>query len=130
MASVTPEARIDAVALGVARGLSVRAAAKAAGVSVSTGQRLSSAAGFDARVRKLRDKIVSRAIGRLSALALKSANRLGKLVDSADEEIALKSARAILADLTSLKDQAELADRLTALEERADASAPHSRKAW
>lgn len=123
MPSATPEGQIDRLALGVARGLSVRAASKAAGVAPRTGQRWASAPGFPPRVRKIRERIMSQAVGKLTVLANKAAVRLSRLVDSADEDIGLKAVRGVFADLTAARNSLDLAARIEALEAHADATA-------
>jgi hypothetical protein len=110
--------RIDALALCVARGQSLRSAAKTLGIGSTTARRWSQEPGFADRVDELRRGIISRATGRLARLATKAADTLGELLDPKHEpETRLKAARAILGDLMAIQEHAKLFARLEALEE-------------
>lgn len=123
MASRTPEGQVDRLALGVARGLSIRAASRAAGVASRTGQRWASDPAFSGRVRKIRERIMSQAVGKLTVLANRAAATMGELLkDTNDPDLRLKAARGVWADLTAGRDSLDLAARLEALEAHADAT--------
>jgi DNA-binding transcriptional regulator GbsR (MarR family) len=71
---------------------------------------------FQQRVTKVREDIISRVIGKLSSLGIRAAATLGKLLNSADEDIRLKAAKEILANLVTMREHAEISERLAALE--------------
>jgi hypothetical protein len=118
MPQKVPESKLETLAAGVAAGLSVRRAAKAAGIAGTTARRLAAEPSFKATVASIREQILSQAVGQLTRLASKSAATLGKLLDSPDPEIRLKAAREALSQLIPICTHAELNARLAALEKR------------
>jgi hypothetical protein len=115
-----PRARIEALALAIAAGSTVRAWARANGVPERTAYTWASTPEFKHRVAQLRQQIISRAVGRLAALSTKAAAALGRLLDDPDPEVRLKSARAIFSDLVSTREHVELSERLAGLKEILD----------
>jgi hypothetical protein len=121
MPSKPAAAAKDAVALGVARGLSVSAAARAAGVSERTARAWANAPDFKQTVRRAREHVIDQVVGCMNTLAVKATVNLGKLIDSADEDVSLKASVALLDRLLAVREAVELEDRLTALEARGTA---------
>jgi len=111
----------DRVALDLASGHSVRSAAKAAGVGERTVYSWLATPEYRAHVAQLRGRILDQTIGVLVAATTKAAVTLAKLLDDDGPGIRLKAAQAILASLVSLREHAELAGRLQALEDIAAA---------
>jgi hypothetical protein len=114
------------LAEGVASGLSLRQAAERAGVKGTTARRIAQKSDFKALVAALAASYVERAARSYSLLCLKAAARLDKLLDSANEEIALRAAKTVIADYVSLREHLnitarldDLAVRFTELERRA-----------
>jgi hypothetical protein len=62
--------------------------------------------------------MVDRAIGTYTRALVKAGRKLGELIESEDEAVALKAARAAVADLVALREHADLAGQLDALAER------------
>lgn len=109
----------DVLAALVAQGWSLRRAATVAGIPETTARRRATEPEFDAAVRQVRKRLLSQTVGRLTKLGDRAARVLGKLLDdSVDAELRFKAARAVLADLLSVQTQADLVDRIEALEER------------
>src|SRR5438309_1582985 len=87
----------DDLALRLARGESVAAAAKAMNVPERTAYRWASAADFKARVRELRREMVAAAVGRLSYVADAAVVTLASLLKSEHPaSVRCGAARAIL----------------------------------
>jgi hypothetical protein len=112
---------VERVALGVARGFSLAAAARAAGVPDRTARDWAATPEFKQTVKRLRESIVAQAVGHLSRLAVKAARRLGRLTDHPDPDVALKASVALLDKAGAALDRHDLAERLAALEARAAA---------
>jgi hypothetical protein len=111
------QAKIDRLALAVAQGRSVRAAARSIGLSETTARRWASEPDFPRRVDAIREQIISKAVGRLAWLSVKAADRLGKLIaDGVEPGLQLMAARAILADLLMVREQTSVAARLAEME--------------
>jgi hypothetical protein len=128
MESESTEIRLEKLAIGVANGLSIHRAAKNAEIADTTARRWAADPSFKPRVDRLRKEIIDQAIGKLSRLASKAANTLGKLLDESNYgELRLKAARAILQDLLAVREHAELTERLNAIEERITNSGKTSR---
>lgn len=117
MPSKIPEAKLDEVATGVARGLSLSAAAREASVPESTARRWAADPAFSKRVALVRRGIVSQDVGVLGLLMVKAAVKLGKLIDDGVSEVSLKACRAVNADFMALHAHADLSERFDALEE-------------
>jgi hypothetical protein len=115
-----PETKVEEVALHVAEGLSLRAAAGKAGVPETTARRWSDDPGFGVRVAGHRRAIVGRTLGILTTASTKAAMALIKLLDDPDSEVKLKACRAVFADLIAVQNQFDLADQLRGLEAPAD----------
>jgi len=111
-----PETKVDLVALHVAEGMSLNAAAQKASVPESTARLWSAGKGFAARVAGHRRAIVGRALGILTTASAKAGLTLIRLLDDPDPEVQLKAARAVFADLIAMQNQFDLADQLRDLE--------------
>ena len=117
----TPDARLDALAFAVARGASVRAASMAIGIDSKTGWGWSQRPVFKGRVDHFREKIIDAVIGKLTALQSKVVRRLGKLVDSPDDDTALKAIREAREFYSALVVDAQSLARIVALESAVEA---------
>src|SRR5262245_61428781 len=87
----------ELLALGLASGLSIVDAARAAGVSERTARRRLGGEGFAGRVDELRDRMVSQAVGRLADATTEAADALRSLLRSGQEYVRLSAAREVLA---------------------------------
>jgi hypothetical protein len=104
------------VALALATGKTRAEAARAARVSEATVTRRRRDPAFRALVNEIRTRMVDEAIGKLTDALSKSAGRLAALVDSEDEQTALRAARSVLDSAIRLREFADLAGRVEALE--------------
>jgi transposase-like protein len=111
-------ARQQAAALALAAGREVKAAAQSCGVGARTLHRWRRGAAFRARLQELQAELFGLAVGRLCELTGKAADRLGELLGSKTETVALGAAKAILEAAPQLRDAAELEARLAALEQQ------------
>lgn len=112
------DAADDALALGLARGLTLSAAAEAAGISLRTASRRRSDAAFNARVRELRAEVVSRASGLLADGMAEASSVMRDLLKSENEPVKLRAADLLLTHAVRVREAAELEERLAELEER------------
>jgi len=112
--------RQESVALGVASGLSLAAAARSAKVGVPTAKRWSRLEpAFRRRVQELRAEMTSQALGRLVDSMVGAADTLSYLSRKGKSEmVRLGAARAILKMANKTREAVELEERLQALESR------------
>ena len=110
--------RQEAVALSVASGLSLAAAARSAKVVVPTAKRWSRLQpAFRRRVQELRAEMTSQALGRLVDSMVGAADTLSYLSRKGKSEmVRLSAARAILEMANRTREAVELEERLQALE--------------
>ncbi|MCC7336179.1 MAG: hypothetical protein IT422_13895 [Pirellulaceae bacterium] len=109
--------KFEAMALSVATGSSVKAAAQAADCSERQGYRYSSSDAFRRRVNELRSEITAQAVGQLTLAASQAATTLVELLDVSQEpSIRLQACKAILASLAPMSELGELRARLDAIE--------------
>jgi transposase len=129
MPGKTPPARLDALAVAVAAGQSVRAAARSLGVKESTACNWSGSVEFKARVEKIRSETVSQARSALSHGAVEAVETLVELLGAThDDDTRQKAAKEILASLLSVREHHDAMIRLAALEARfSDQTTPISR---
>ncbi|MCR9209588.1 MAG: hypothetical protein NXI28_15255 [bacterium] len=107
----------EPLAVHVAAGLTVIAAADKVGCSESTAYHISGTKEFRARVNELRTEITSEAVGRLSHGATQAAETLIELLDAANEPtVRLQASKAILASLPAFSEFGELRQRIDQLE--------------
>ena len=107
----------EAIALAVAAGSTIRAAAELAGCSERQGYRIAATAEFKQRVNELRSEVSAATVGRLTQAASTAADTLLALLDADFEpSIRLNASKAILAALGPMAELGELRSRLDALE--------------
>jgi len=117
--------KIESLAKALAAGDSAATWAEAHAVPRRTAYRWAAEAGVKVRVRGLRQDLVTDAVGRLAGAATAAVDTLrGLLAESQPATVRLGAARAILTALIDVQTHAELADRVTHLEELADARNP------
>lgn len=109
----------DCFALAIATGTSVREAATSAGVSERTAYRRLRDPVFRRRVSEIRTSFLNEAVGRLSEAANEAVSTLKSLLTSSSDSVRLSASRAILELGPKLREQAELEERITALERAA-----------
>jgi transposase-like protein len=114
----------EALALALATGQTLRAAAQTAGVGERTATRRWTDAAFRRRVGELRGEMTARAAGRLVEGMTAAADKLRQLVDAADERVALAAAKELLAAAVRIREATELEERLAELEARAQRDKP------
>ena len=107
-----------ALALAIATGRTVRAWAKEHDVPERTAYTWArSDRGPATRSNASDAAAIDRAIGRLSRYAAAAAQQIAKLAEDAESEaVKLQAARAVLADLMTVSNYADLEDRITVLE--------------
>jgi transposase len=106
----------EAVALLLARGLTQRQAAQKAGVSEKSIHNWLHTPEFAAQVAELRGRLVSDAVAVLSGLSRRAAARLGRLIGSENERVALRASVSVIEMMIKLREHVDLAERMTALE--------------
>ena len=108
----------EAVALFVASGFSLAAAARKAKVGVPTVKRWSASfPDFRRRVQELRGELTSQALGRLVDGMASAAETLGYLSRKGKSEmVRLSAARAVLELASKMRESVELEARIAALE--------------
>ena len=117
--------KIESLAQALAVGDSVAAWAEAHHIPRRTAYRWATEAGVKAQVRGLRQGLVTDAVGKLADAATTAVDTLrGLLAEGQPATVRLGAARAILSALVEVQAHAELADRVTHLEELADAGNP------
>ena len=117
--------KVESLAKALAVGDSVAAWAEAHDVPRRTAYRWAAEAGLKARVRGLRQGLVTDAVGKLADAATTAVETLrGLLAASQPATVRLGAARAILTALIDVQTHADLSDRVAHLEELADARHP------
>lgn len=109
--------RVDEIIAALTGGLSIRKAAIELGLSESTVKRVSTE--NRAVIDAARSEQARRVVEELRDRALYAARRLEELMDSKNDAVAISACRAALSEALRWGEQAELTDRLTALEARA-----------
>src|SRR5258707_5746 len=84
------------LALDLASGLSIAAAAERAGVSRRTVERRLAQPAFQRLVQKLRTRMMAAALGRMADNMTRAADALSALIDGQDAALRLRAARAVL----------------------------------
>jgi hypothetical protein len=110
---VGPEALLAAA---LAAGKEVAEAARETNVSERTAYRRLADPQFKRLLAELRGRMVSQALGRLSATMTKASDRLDTLLDSKSERTQLAAAKAVIGLTQQLREQTEIVERLAALE--------------
>jgi hypothetical protein len=108
----------EALALALATGQTLRAAAEATGVGERTATRRVAEPGFRRRVGELRAEMTSRALGRMADGMADAADVLRQLLNAESESVRLGAARSLLELGVKLRESVELEERLAALEGR------------
>lgn len=117
MTRKTRQNREDALALSLARGSTVRAAARTAGYSERQTHRKLAEPEFRRRVSMIRQGLVDQAVGLLSAANADAAITLRKLLKATSPSIRLSAAKCILETSAKLREGLELWERVTSLED-------------
>jgi hypothetical protein len=113
------DGRQQAVALGLAAGLTVKAAAAQAKVAYRTARLwLDEDEDFQALVHRFRSEVLEMAMSRLTAATTKAAKVLKGLLESKDEKTRLNAATRILELSMSMRGTLSIEQRLQALEAR------------
>jgi hypothetical protein len=110
--------REDALAVALAGGATLRAAAEAAGLSERTASRRWADASFRHLVARLRAEAVERATGQLADGMAEAATVLRQLLSAESESVRLAACRATLELAVKLREAAEIERRLCDLEAR------------
>ena len=108
----------EPLALRVAAGATIRAAAADAGCSEATAYRIAGTEAFRRRVAELRYRISDQAVGRLSAAAVAAVDCLVALLDDDEAATRLAAAKSILMMLPRVAEHCELRARLDRLKTR------------
>lgn len=113
------------MALALARGLSVRAAAKASGYSERQAHRRRADEAFCRRVETIRFDLLDRAVGALQAANVDAVSTLRQLLKKeSPPAVRLAAARAILDASVKLSDAFEIRQRLESLEQQVKETQP------
>ena len=115
--SLTP--RQEAAAVRLAAGDTIIAAAKSAGAGEKTVRNwLESTPAFQRRITELRDQLTSETVGRLVSSMTSAADALREIVDDYESPpaVRIRAASEILTHAVRLRETAELAARVAALE--------------
>ena len=113
--------KIESLAQALAVGDSVAAWAAGNGVPCRTAYRWAAEEDLKARVRGLRQGLVTDAVGKLAEAATAAVDTLrGLLAEGQPATVRLGAARAILSALIDVQAHAELADRVTRLEDQGE----------
>ena len=109
---------MELLAVAVAGGQTVKAAAESCSCSERQGYRISATPEFKSRVSAIRAEMTSQAVGELSAAASEAVTTIRELLASTNEpSVRLNAAKAILNALGPLSELGELRERLAALEQ-------------
>jgi hypothetical protein len=107
----------EALLLALACGATVEAAAQKAGISQATAYRRLAEPAFRQRLQEVRADLVQRTAGALTAAAQEAVRTLLALQkDNVPAAVRLGAARAVLEIGVKLRESAELAERVAALE--------------
>jgi hypothetical protein len=108
----------ETLALALATGQTLRAAAEAIGIGERTATRRWADAAFRRRVAELRGDMVQRSLGRMADGMSDAAAKLRELLGAESETVRLGAARALLELGVKLRESVELEERLAELERR------------
>jgi hypothetical protein len=106
----------SAIVLALAAGGSVADAARHARCSEKTVRRRLTVETFREQVRAARAEMLTRAVGRLAALGVRSADKLNELMDCDRKQVQLGAARASLDFLFRGHELLEIEERLQSIE--------------
>ena len=108
--------KLELLALRVAGGQSIKAAAKEIGMSEAAAYAITGTVEFKRRCIEIRSEAVSQAVAILTSGATAAANALVKLLGSEDEKIILAAAAKLLGSLGPMQELSELRERIEQLE--------------
>ena len=109
---------MELLAVAVAGGQTVKAAAESCSCSERQGYRISATPEFKSRVSAIRAEMTSQAVGELSAAASEAVATIRELLASTNEpSVRLNAAKAILNALGPMSELGELRERLATLEQ-------------
>ena len=108
---------LEPLAVLVAGGSSIKAAAGVVNCSEQTAYNLSSTPEFKSRVSEIRTELTTEAVGKLTSAATEAVDTLRSLLNAANEpNVRLNAAKAILANLGPISEANELRNRIDAIE--------------
>jgi hypothetical protein len=113
--ALTPKARKAALALAV--GATQDQAGREAGVDARTVRAWLARGEFRAEVERLTDDLIEGSIRRKVGLLSKADSRLYKLIDSADERVAVRAAKLVYESLISMRNHGEVRAKLEEIQE-------------
>jgi hypothetical protein len=108
--------RREKVALELAGGATIRAAAKAAGCSPRTVSTYLADPAFRAEVAAIRGRLVDETLGMLSGLARKAVGALERCLEAESEGARVRAALGVLDRLLKVREATEIDQRLRELE--------------
>jgi HEAT repeat protein len=109
----------ELLAVAVAAGQTIRAAAESCGCSERQGYRVAASPEFKSRVSEIRSEMTNAAVGELSAAASVAVATIRELLNAENEpSVRLNAAKAILTQLGPMTELGELRQRLEALESK------------
>ena len=100
-----PRARQTMFAMGLAQGMTVRDAAKSAGISESTAYRWRGDPGVAVSVNHYRDLIIGETVGLVAKDARSAVKKIVSLLESGNERIQLDAAKTLLGELQKFTDK-------------------------
>ena len=112
---VTPGKNFQ-LALILATGATVTAAAESVGVSRMTAHRKLRKPAFRKLVAELRSQLFNSALGRMAENMTHATDALGSLLDANDPGVKLRAAKAVLGLAIRLRDSVDVSDRISELE--------------
>jgi transposase-like protein len=111
--------KFESLALLLASGSSVKAAAQQLNIGARTAYRISASDKMKTRVASIRTEIASGTVGTLTLAASEAAAALCELLDSSNApQIRLNACKAVLASLSAISELGELRARIDALEKK------------
>jgi hypothetical protein len=122
--SATWNARQERVAVLLAAGRSIKAAAEEVGVGERTAHSWLDRPDYRAFVHGLRARLLDEAVGRLAGAANAAVATLVDLLDDESPTVRLRAATGVLDALLKVRENVELSDRVARLEGAADGSGP------
>src|SRR6516165_4919396 len=108
----------DRLAVLLASGYSLNRAAKECKIPYTNARRLSLKPEFRKKVSAISAEFVQVGVKAYGRLLYKAAARLGKLMDSTNDETALKAARGVVADYVALSEHVNVSSRVDEVLER------------
>jgi transposase-like protein len=116
MSQNVPEKKVSRLALVLAAGTTITAAAEEFGVSRKTVQRQLAKPAFRRLVAELRCQLFAAALGRIAENMTRASDSLVSLLEVNDPALRLRAARAILSLGIRLRDSVDVSDRLNEME--------------